>query len=83
MKEKHPDVLDLFDLLVPGGKWLTAIGIPIISQVLELHLPQSHTGSIAATAVAVISKRSAVGYLSLPIEFHQRLTVSTAKVEVS
>ncbi len=54
-----------------------------ISQVLELTFHSLTRDPLLPPPSAVISKRSAVGYLSPPIEFHQRLTVSTAKVEVS
>src|SRR5215212_178599 len=74
----------LFHLLVPGGKWLTIISIPVSSasncnsffhsRLLALLLPPPS---------AVISIFFAVSNLLFPISFHQVLIVATAKQAVS
>ncbi len=55
----------------------------LISQPLQFQFPQTEARSIAASAIRSDKQFLALGYLSLPIAYHQRRMVSTANDAVS
>ena len=74
----------LFHLLVPGGKWLTAIASPVSSASFCNSSFHSRTRDpLLPPPSAAISSCWACGYFSWPIAYHQRRMVSTANDAVS
>src|SRR6202140_1806814 len=74
----------LFHLLVPGGKWLTAMASPVSSaSVCSSSFHKRRRDPLLPPPSAVISRRLACGDFSLPLACHQRLMVSTANDAVS
>ncbi len=77
-------MLDLFHLLVPGGKWHTDTSRPVASATrCSSSFHSRLRGPFEPPASAVASRRFASGYAWRPIRSHQRRTVSAANDAVS
>ena len=75
----------LFHLLVPGGKWQTAICRPVlIGEALQLELPEAGATGVRASAVSGDRQRRwRSGSAFLPIVCHQSMDRGQANVAVS